>query len=135
MADMSAWRKSLHCLAIVVHSLPLGCRTASEKITTPSREQDMTNQRLFFTLCIYNLSISALFLKMSLSGASNFVAGDKDLRLHQLFDFNNAYGEAVETITPPADGLHGPPCLGSPFPGPFEDLHGQPATCAHTVSN
>ena len=63
---------------------------------------------------------------MSLSGASNFVAGDEDLRLHQLFDFANACGESVEIITPPADGLHGPPRLGSPFAGPLENLHGQP---------
>ena len=72
---------------------------------------------------------------MSLSNASNFVAGNKDLCLHQLFDFANAYSEAVKTITPPANGLYGSPCLGSPFPRPFKDLYRQLATYTYTVLN
>jgi hypothetical protein len=60
---------------------------------------------------------------MSSFGDYNFIAGDEELKFHQLFGFTEATETAAgdsafaEDITPPP--------LGSPFAGPLEDLQGQ----------
>ncbi|KAF3049675.1 hypothetical protein E8E11_009622 [Didymella keratinophila] len=63
---------------------------------------------------------------MSVSDGYNFVAGDEDLELHQLFNCTEA-DETVAVAPAPTADLLAPAPLGSPFAGPLEDLQGQVA--------
>lgn len=63
---------------------------------------------------------------MSLSATSNFVAGDDNLALHELFGFSTTFEAPSDSPPLPADNLAAVPRLASPFSGPTEDVLGQP---------
>jgi hypothetical protein len=75
---------------------------------------------------VHHFLIIFISFVMSSSDAYNFVAGDGDLELHQLFSFTEALETAAAAPAPTGDVL-APPLLGSPFAGPLEDLQGQVA--------
>ncbi|KAF3038084.1 hypothetical protein E8E12_002351 [Didymella heteroderae] len=64
---------------------------------------------------------------MSFSDTYQFVAGDADFELHQLYRFQEVTENAAADLPRPAEELLALPPLGSPFVGPPEDLQGQVA--------
>ena len=60
---------------------------------------------------------------MSHLSASNFVAGDEGLALHELFDFTNTFKETAKILTLTAEDHQDTSLLSSPFTKPLKDIY------------
>ena len=80
----------------------------------------------FRTFGDYKFSIFILSIIMSLSRVPDFVAGDENLDLHQVFGFANTFNTVSDTLALPADNFPAVSYLASPFAGPPEDVQSQP---------